>query len=165
MSVSSTMPIPNSPTFQSFQFIRAANKKGLKDFKLPNIDSNNTDSITNKDEFLISDITDRLNEFKIYDIAHFDNELSVGPSTSVIDIVTEIVPELVRNELIPERITPSIEEGLCLVFSKDELNIYVEFYNDGDIGIIAENSIQKKVLINEDISEEEVITKIQTVLS
>ena len=42
--------------------------------------------------------------------------------------------------------------------------VYIEYYTDGEIGLIAENIKDKKTLVNIDIREDQVIGKIEEIL-
>jgi hypothetical protein len=77
-----------------------------------------------------------------------------------VELVVDILPNFISNNLIPYRFSPSIDEGLCVMFKQDNIMTYLEFYDDGDIGIIAEDIKDKKVLMNEDISKDQIIDKL-----
>ena len=94
-----------------------------------------------------------------------DDDISVMPSEDVIENVRTLIPDLVSHNLIPYRITPSIEDGLCLVFRKLDVIVYVEFYNDGEIGLISENCVKKIILDNIDITINNVIPELRRILS
>lgn len=94
-----------------------------------------------------------------------DEDIQIGPIDKILHNVKELIPELIANNLIPSRITPSAEEGLCLIFREATKAIYVEFYNDGDIGLISEDFVAKKILDNIDLKEDEVVSTLSALLS
>ena len=50
---------------------------------------------------------------------------------------------------IPNRITDTVEQGLCLVFKNNTKVLYLEIYNDGEKGYIIEDFKEKIILKNE----------------
>lgn len=94
-----------------------------------------------------------------------DEDIPIGPSDEVIRNIKNLVPDFISHELIPTRITPSIEEGLCFVFKKNNILIYIEFYNDGDIGLISEDIIRKEIIENFDVEAEKIIPNLIRLLS
>lgn len=74
-----------------------------------------------------------------------------------------LVPNLVKNNLIPSRLTPSEDKGFCLVFKDSEKIIYLEFYNDEDIGLISEDINQKKIIDNIDLTKNNVVETLLTI--
>ena len=83
------------------------------------------------------------------------------PSETVWELVRNLSPELISREIEPYRIAPTIEEGLCLNFTNGNEKLFLEIYNDGDIGYIIENSHSKTIIENADISPEEIIFLIE----
>ena len=102
----------------------------------------------------------KINRFKNWS----DEDIPIGPSDNVLNAVKEIVPELVNENLIPFRVTPSIDEGLCLVFRNLNIITYVEYYNDGDIGLISEDSLNNEILRNIDLKESDVVDTLYDIL-
>ena len=54
--------------------------------------------------------------------------------------------------------------GHCFVFEKGDCILYLEIYNDGDIGYIISDDKNKKTIENKDIKYEEVIDVIKKFL-
>jgi hypothetical protein len=50
--------------------------------------------------------------------------------------------------------------GICFQFNKKESIIYFEFYNDGEMGYIIEDSINHQIIDNQDINDFEEFLKI-----
>lgn len=119
-----------------------------------------TKSDTEKKYSMIADLTQKVDRFNNWS----DEDIPIGPSDEVLNSVKEILPELINKNLIPFRITPSIDEGLCLVFSKLNKIVYLEYYNDGDIGLISEDSLNKKILENIDLVDKEVVETLNSIL-
>ena len=74
-----------------------------------------------------------------------------------------LLPELIENDLVPFRIL-SIYNGTCLAIKKGTIIAYLEFYKGGNIGIIAEDTNDRSTVYNEDVSEDELISKLKRVL-
>jgi hypothetical protein len=111
------------------------------------IDSN-AELNNNKYFSVIFSLWKHIDKLKQYGVEWIDEDIEIGPTDDVLEKTRSLIPKLVFNDLIPFRVTPSIDEGVCLAFLKDSLLIYVEFYNDGDIGLIAEDYIDKKIIEN-----------------
>jgi hypothetical protein len=76
-----------------------------------------------------------------------------APNNSVLGKTRVILEKLAHTNIFPDRITPSAEEGICIVFRNNGETLYFELYNDGDMGYIIENRKEKKILENEDIED------------
>lgn len=79
------------------------------------------------------------------------NERANLPSQVVIDQALTIISRLAENNIFPHKISTSIEEGVCLTFTKANERFYLELYNDGEKGYAIEDPIAKRVLENEDL--------------
>lgn len=89
-----------------------------------------------------------------------EEEGVAAPSDEVIDKSLILIHDLVSNELVPIRISPTVEEGICFVFRKGDEQLYLELYNDNEIGLIIENPKTKTILANESIESMESILPI-----
>ena len=71
-----------------------------------------------------------------------------------------------NNIIMPYRITTSAEDDVlvCVIFKEENIMVYIEYYTDGEIGLIAENIKDKKTLVNIDIREDQIIDKIKEIL-
>ena len=116
-----------------------------------------TDRNKNKDISVITSLWKHIDKLKLYGVEWVDEDIEIGPTDDVLETVRNLIPKLVYNDLIPFRIAPSIDEGVCLAFQKDSILVYIEFYNDGDIGMIAEDFIDKRILENIDLKEADII--------
>lgn len=68
---------------------------------------------------------------------------------------------MIENELLPIRITQSIEEGICFVFRNDQQFLYIEIYNNEEFGIVIEDYNKKKILKNKElIHQQEILEEI-----
>lgn len=72
----------------------------------------------------------------------------------------EPILKLINLGYYPHRIN-YLEEGTCYEYKHENKKLYLELYNDGEIGYIIEDFINKEILENEDIYEEEIIPCIQ----
>lgn len=126
---------------------------------------NPTHTDDKKEFFIINNLYEKLDVLEKYGIDWSDEDISIGPNESVLKTIRGLIPKLVRNDLIPFRIAPSIDEGACVVFQKESIIVYLEFYNDGDIGLISENYTEKKIIENIDLTEHDVISNLERILS
>lgn len=102
-------------------------------------------------------LSSEIEKFNKYGEDIFDPDIPIAPNRFAIETAKNLIIDLVKNEIPPFRITPSIDEGLCMAFGFDDILAYLEIYNDGDIGIIAENIDRQETIINEDLEKEEII--------
>lgn len=66
--------------------------------------------------------------------------------------IEEITKTLKDNNLIPYRIAEIKDiDGLCFHFKKDGFFVYLEIYQDLDMGYIVSDEINKKIIVNVDI--------------
>ena len=105
----------------------------------------------------IDDLKNKLAEIeKLGD--EWDKEYNtVGPTKEVLNFAREIIPELIEKDIIPYRMAPTVEEGLCMIFENSDMRLYLEIYNDGDIGYISENFKTKEKQKNEDITKDHIV--------
>ena len=104
-------------------------------------------------EILFNTIKIEQDRFLIEEV-DLPNEISLNLTHNVLNILSS-------QNIFPESITPSIEEGICLKFSKSTHNLYFEVYNDGEIGYIIEDTYSKRTIENEDLHS---IYEIQSVV-
>lgn len=123
-----------------------------------------TDLYKNKRISIIINLWNRIDRLKTYGVDWVDDDIEIGPTEEIIKKVRDFIPQLINNDLIPFRITPSIDEGICVAFRKERILIYIEFYNDGDIGMIAEDYIRKKILKNVDLDETDIIPALNKII-
>jgi len=86
-----------------------------------------------------------------------------GTTVSIWKNINDLLPVLFENDLFPCRVVP-FYEGICMTFKRDNIRVYVEFYNDGDVGLISENIITKKILDNVDLTKDTVVDNIKKAL-
>jgi len=77
----------------------------------------------------------------------------------IINNIKELIKGVMREGINHPALIP-IDDGLCLKFKKDNIIIYVEYYKDGDIGLISEDYVNKKTIENIDLNREEVLPAI-----
>lgn len=124
-----------------------------------------TNSNTAKEVFVTTSLNKKIDKLKVYGIEWVDEDVLIGPTENVLNSIRELIPDLVHNDLIPFRIAPSIDKGVCLAFQKENILLYVEFYNDGDIGLISEDHIKKCIVENIDLTKNELILSLKKILS
>ena len=78
-------------------------------------------------------------------------EEGADPTNSVAkDNAFKLCQKIFDNyKLIPNRIASTIESGIFVVYEKNEMELIIETYNDGDVGIVVTKD--KEILHNEDI--------------
>lgn len=86
------------------------------------------------------------------------------PNSISIALSELIIKSLYKDKLVPFRITASAEGGICLVFKNKTAALYLEVYNDGEIGFIVEDFIEKKILQNSEIELQAVEATIKNFL-
>ncbi len=129
--------------------------------------ANNIETSSEESNTLL--ITNSLNEkidyLERYGKDWIDEDIEVGPNSMVIERLRRTIPKLVKRELIPSRIAPSIDEGACVIFQKGRVLVYLEFYNDGDIGLISEDIQNNRILENIDLNENDLIPSLNRIFS
>lgn len=83
---------------------------------------------------------------------YFREENAELPSDDTISKTLELLKLLAFHNLWPEKVTTSIEGGVCIIFSNLINRLYLEFYNDGDISYIIEDFKNKTVLESEELA-------------
>ncbi len=120
----------------------------------------NSDALIDSDSKDLTDIQKQLLEIKrdsLYEVVRssikWADENSVQkPTDDVFDRGFTLLKSLAEKNIFPDRMSPSIEEGLCLNFRNNDLVIYLELYNDGEIGYLIEDIKNKKIVENEDLN-------------
>lgn len=74
------------------------------------------------------------------------------PNDFSIEYSMELLNALIDNNLVPSRITQSAEEGVCFVFNKSKYTLYIEIYNDQELGLIIENFTKKEIIKNIEVN-------------
>ena len=93
------------------------------------------------------DYKERLKEIKNYQ----DDDI-INPNDIVIKYVEFLLFEyLIPANIHPSRITPVGDGGMCLVFKNISLEMYMEFYNDGEKGFIVRDNENNQSIENKDL--------------
>jgi len=74
-----------------------------------------------------------------------------SPSNRVLLDALQLIQKLATNNYFPCRVTPTIEEGICLVFKKGNYKLYLEIYNAGDTGYLVEDFVFHKIIESKDV--------------
>lgn len=122
------------------------NVKPIKD----NNSCNNAGTLTNDNNYY-NPLT--INEFDVMliklrqIIRNWDDPETEPPTNTTIIKVQEFISDL-NPELRPVKVVPTAEEGLCVIFKDKDNKFSVDFYNDGDITILAKDNKSKEIFIN-----------------
>lgn len=108
-----------------------------------------------------SGLINQLNEVEGKDL----QEGMIPPENYSLVISELILQGLESVNILPERIVLSIEGGYCFIFKKNNIVIYLEIYNDGEIGLIAEDTARKEILENREVNIKEINPVIKNLLS
>lgn len=92
---------------------------------------------------------------------NWDNDGTKGPNSFSIQFSRELAFQVIENNFMPLTISQSVEEGICFVFKDGNKYLYIEIYNDEEIGLIIEDYKNKKILKNISIkSKQDIINEI-----
>lgn len=100
-------------------------------------------------------------------ILNADNTLLINegtelPNERVLGLTRQIFYDLAYHNIFPNKISTSIEAGICLLFKETTKRLFLEIYNEGGLGYIIEDSAKKIILDNRDIYSNEEATEIIT---
>lgn len=73
----------------------------------------------------------------------------IFPTDKVINNSKSLLYEILHHNIYPEDISTSDEGGICLTFRIKNKRMFLELYNDGEIGYIVENIKDKKLIEND----------------
>jgi len=79
------------------------------------------------------------------------DEGTQAPNDFAIKSAEKLINDLVIENIFPDRITTTVEEGLMLTFANGLQKMYLEIYNDESLGYIIEDTSKRKMIENEDI--------------
>jgi len=106
-----------------------------------------------------SNIDEKINFFlsKYKSIVEIDkdfyNQENIAlPNKFAFNNLKKTLKYLLINNIIPYKISPSVEEGICIVLKNKNKKLHFEIYNDGDMGYIIEDYINKKIISNKDFN-------------
>jgi hypothetical protein len=80
-----------------------------------------------------------------------EEEISL-PTDNVIELTRQLIEMITPKLFIPEIISISIEEGICLEFVHNIKRMFVELLNDGEIGYIIVNWNTTDILENKKVN-------------
>ncbi len=109
-------------------------------------------------------LEEKVTKIKEYGTKWQDEDIAVGPNKSAISKLENLTSHLLEINLMPIRITPSIEEGICIAFLNDNKLAYLEIYNDETIGLLIEDIEHKKIIANIDLIESDIIPTLKQYL-
>ena len=102
--------------------------------------------------FFLKKAINRLNSILELDAEYFHSESIELPNDKVIDNTFRLLRLLAVKSIFPNKISTSVEEGICLKFKKNQLVLFLELYNSNEIGYLIENTLKHEILGNEDIA-------------
>lgn len=73
------------------------------------------------------------------------------PKDEVINSTTFLLNQLASEDIFPNKIATTVEEGLYLVFENFPFKFYLEIYNNGDIAYIIEDTKSDKIIELKDL--------------
>lgn len=73
------------------------------------------------------------------------------PNEWALDKSKELIFELLKLKISYYQIEPSYDEGIAFIFKNTVQKMYLEIYNDGQIGYIIEDYQKKSILENNDV--------------
>ncbi len=98
-------------------------------------------------ELLEKKLTTQLENIKVMGNKWSDDNIP-GPNSFALNKATELISACIANNFRPHRLTQLSEEGIGFVFKNQNRYMYVEIYNDEELGILIEDFTQKKTLKN-----------------
>lgn len=87
----------------------------------------------------------------IQSLKNKNEDIEIDISSVLENNYNSLIIKLKEHNLKPNRIT-LFYEGVCISFIKNNTIMYLELYNDGDIGYIIEDIINKKSIDNKDLT-------------
>ncbi len=83
------------------------------------------------------------------------------PNDLAINYAYQVINGLAEKNIFPDKLSTTVEEGICLKFRNKGMILYFEVYNTGELGYIIEDPSYQKIIENEDIySIEEMVNRI-----
>ena len=79
---------------------------------------------------------------------NWDSYGAEAPSGHALDVAKSFVEGFASSGLFPDRVVPSVEGGVGLVFLKDSSYVDVEIFNDGEV-LLGESHLDKDSYVQE----------------
>lgn len=86
------------------------------------------------------------------EVDFWDEEEVVPPNDVSINLTKELLLNLACKKIFAYKLMPTIEEGILISFKKNDLRMYLELYNDGQIGYIVEDFKVKTIKDNKELN-------------
>lgn len=120
------------------------------------------DILDKKQKYLYDLYANKLNESISKESEYLIHEKIEIPNTEVKDFALNVIYFLTYHAIYPDKLTTTVEGGICLIFNNNSERLYLELYNDGGIGYIIENITSKILIENEDLhSLDEIINRLK----
>ncbi len=87
-----------------------------------------------------------------------------SPSAYSLVLAELALSKLKQENFLPNRITYTVDGGYCFVFKKSTQALYLEIYNDRELGFIIEDFVKKEIIENKEIELREVAEVIENFL-
>lgn len=110
--------------------------------------------------FFLDKWTTHLNNLIEAEDEYLTEENIDKPNSFAINSTYQVILELSRINIFPEKLSTSAEEGICLTFKNNDKILYFEIYNSGELGYIIEDSLKCQIIENEDVYTTEDIVSI-----
>jgi len=128
-----------------------------------NMDANMIGAFPDKvvKEFFLEKWTRRIMCIQSEEDEYFKDENIDLPNDLALNYAYQIVNKLSELNIFPDKLSTSVDEGICLKFKNRGEALYFEIYNTGELGYIIEDLFHHKTIENEDVfSIDEMVKKI-----
>jgi uncharacterized protein YfkK (UPF0435 family) len=112
-------------------------------------------------DFFVEKWTRKLNCLKTVEDGYLKDENIDQPNELALNYSYQLINELAKGNIFPDKLSTSVEEGICVKFKNKRKILYFEIYNTGELGYIIEDLSSHKTIENEDVfSIDEIVKKI-----
>ena len=128
-----------------------------------NMDVNKLGVYTDKTvkEFFLEKWTNKIKCIQSLEDEYFTEENIEMPNDLAFSYTYQLINELAENNIFPDKMSTSVDEGICIKFKNKGKALYFEIYNTGELGYIIEDLNLHKTIENEDVySIDEMVIRI-----
>jgi len=113
-------------------------------------------------KFFVEKITKKIQYLQSHPDQFLIDEKINQPNELSFNYTFQTINKLADWNIFPDKLIPSVEEGICLNFKNKGKVLYFEIYNSGDLGYIIEDTYLHQTTENEDVpSIDDMVTKIK----
>jgi hypothetical protein len=113
-------------------------------------------------KFFVEKFTKKIQYLQSHPDQFLIDENIQQPNDLSFNYTFQTINKLADLNIFPDRLIPSVEEGICLNFKNKGRVLYFEIYNSGDLGYIIEDINLKQTIENEDVpSIDDMVIKIK----